>query len=113
MARSEPISGYKIMWLFVFFDLPMNDRAARREYVRFRKRLLELGFTQLQYSVYARPFPSEEALAPYRQEIREALPPDGEVRLLPVTDRQFGKMENYVGKLRTETEKPPRQLMLF
>lgn len=101
------------MWLFVFFDLPMDDRKARREYVRFRKRLLELGFSQLQYSVYARPFPSEEAMQPYRQDIRESLPPDGEVRLLPVTDRQFGKMESYVGKLRKKNEEPPRQLMLF
>lgn len=113
MPRSELPSGYKIMWLFVFFDLPMDNRKARRDYTRFRKHLLELGFMQLQYSVYARPFPSEEAMQPYRQAIREHLPPLGEVRLLPVTDRQFGKMENYVGKVRQEVEKAPRQLMLF
>lgn len=113
MPQSEFPSGYKIMWLIVFFDLPMDDRKARRDYVRFRKRLLEMGFSQLQYSVYARPFPSEEAMAPYRKTIREHLPPEGEVRLLPVTDRQFGRMENYVGRLRQENEKVPQQLMLF
>ncbi|ASV75315.1 CRISPR-associated protein Cas2 [Thermogutta terrifontis] len=113
MPRGDLPSGYKIMWLFVLFDLPMDDRKARREYTRFRKRLLEMGFCQLQYSVYARPFPSEEAMHPYRQEIRANLPPKGAVRLLPVTDRQFGKMENYVGKIRQENEKAPRQLMLF
>lgn len=101
------------MWLIVLFDLPMDDREARRDYVRFRKRLLELGFMQLQYSVYGRPFPNEEAMIPYRKAIREALPPDGAVRLLPVTDRQFGKMENYVGKMRQKNEKPRDQLMLF
>lgn len=101
------------MWLLVFFDLPMDDRVARREYVRFRKQLLELGFMQLQYSVYGRPFPSEEAMKPYRDTIRRALPPDGEVRLLPVTDKQFGRMESYIGKSRANNEEAPRQLMLF
>jgi len=101
------------MWLLVFFDLPVDDQAARRAYVRFRKRLLELGFMQLQYSVYGRPFPSEEAMKPHRSAIRQALPPDGEVRLLPVTDKQFGRMESYIGKTRTKNEETPRQLMLF
>lgn len=101
------------MWLLVFFDLPMDNQAARRSYVRFRKQLLELGFMQLQYSVYGRPFPSEEAMKPYRNAICQALPPDGKVRLLPVTDRQFGRMESYIGKTRTKNEETPRQLMLF
>ncbi|MGQ9505492.1 MAG: CRISPR-associated endonuclease Cas2 [Thermogutta sp.] len=101
------------MWLFVLFDLPVDTRQARREYTRFRKLLLRMGFSQLQYSVYARPFPSEEAMAPEREIIRQHLPPGGAVRLLPVTDRQFGKMENYVGRSRQNNEKPPRQLMLF
>lgn len=101
------------MWLFVFFDLPVDDRPARREYVRFRKHLLELGFMQLQYSVYARPFPSEEAMRSYKQRLRLAIPPRGEVRLLGVTDRQFGKMENYIGAVRNPNEKPTSQLLLF
>ena len=36
-----------------------------------------------------------------------------EVRLLAVTERQFGKMEVYEGKKRAEAEKPPEQLLLF
>jgi len=113
MPQSDFPSGYKIMWLFVFFDLPVDDREARREYSRFRKHLLELGFMQLQYSVYARPFPSQEAMKPYQMQIRLALPPEGAVRLLAVTDRQFGKMESYYGKIRQPNEKPPTQLLLF
>ena len=45
--------------------------------------------------------------------VREGLPDEGQIRLLSVTDRQFGKMENYVGKKRESTEEAPRQLMLF
>ena len=113
MPQSNFPSGYKIMWLFVFFDLPVDDRQARRDYARFRKHLLKLGFMQMQYSVYARPFPSQEAMAPYRAQIEIALPPRGAVRLLAVTDRQFGKMESYYGKERQANEKPPSQLLLF
>jgi len=67
----------------------------------------------LQYSVYARYCASEEAAQVHRKRVHTAIPPDGYVRLLTVTDRQFGKMENYIGKMRAKTEKPPTQLQLF
>lgn len=101
------------MWLFALFDLPVDTTSARRQYSRFRKALLREGFCMLQYSVYARHCPSEEASQAYRRRIRQALPPDGQVRLVTITDRQFGKMEVYHGKNRQATEEPPAQLMLF
>lgn len=95
------------------FDLPVNTRDARRRYARFRKALLARGFTMLQYSVYARHCASEESAAGVRDDVRAVLPPEGQVRLLAVTDRQFGRMEVYFGKKRAPTEDPPAQLMLF
>lgn len=101
------------MWLFAMFDLPVETPAARQAYARFRKLLLSMGFSMLQYSVYARYCPSEEASAAYRSQVRAGLPDDGQVRLLAVTDRQFGKMEVFFGKKRKPAEDPPAQLMLF
>jgi CRISPR-associated protein Cas2 len=101
------------MWLFAMFDLPVNTRKARRLYTRFRNALLDDGFSMMQYSIYARYCASEETAAVHRQRIRAALPPEGYVRILAVTDRQFGKMENYIGKSSEPTEKPPTQLQLF
>lgn len=95
------------------FDLPVTTRKARRRYARFRSTLVKQGFSMLQYSVYARYCGSEEAAAAHRRRIRGAVPPEGYVRVLLVTDRQFGKMESYAGKTRKPTEKPPEQLMLF
>ncbi|MCX7804814.1 MAG: CRISPR-associated endonuclease Cas2 [Planctomycetota bacterium] len=106
-------SGYKAMWLFVLFDLPVDDREKRRDYARFRKNLIKQGFSMLQYSVYARHYSNEETCAACKEFVRSVLPPEGQVRLLSVTDVQFGKMEVYLGKNREETEKPPLQLMLF
>ena len=100
------------MWLFAIFDLPTITKKERGDAARFRNFLLNNGFTMFQYSVYARPCGNEAYEEKQRRLIREAIPPEGEVRLFSLTDRQMAKMENYVGSLRQEPEKDD-QLMLF
>lgn len=99
--------------MFVMFDLPVVESEERLDYTRFRKRLLGEGFTMLQYSIYARYYPSEEASAAERQRVRAMLPKKGQVRLLSVTDRQFGKMEVLVERKRERVEKKPDQMVLL
>lgn len=101
------------MWLFALFDLPVDTKDARRQYTRFRKALLREGFCMLQYSVYARYCASEEAAGSLRAAVEAALPPDGQVRVLAVTEKQFAKQVVYYGKKRSPCEDPPAQLMLF
>jgi len=107
------VPRYKAMWLFALFDLPVDTKDARKQYVRFRNSLLKEGFSMLQYSVYARFCASEDRAETFRRRIRAALPPDGQVRLISVTDRQFEKMEVYYGKKRKPAEDPPMQLEFF
>jgi len=107
------LSEYRGMWLFALFDLPVVTKEDRRRYTVFRNELIKQGFNMLQFSVYARYCPSEEASEIHRKRVRAALPPAGCVRLLGVTDRQFAKMESYVGKKAAPAEKPPDQMMLF
>jgi CRISPR-associated protein Cas2 len=111
--KPPDLSEYRAVWLFAMFDLPVDTAKARREYTRFRKYLLREGFSMLQFSVYARYCRNEERSKAFRRRLRDAIPPEGEVRLLAVTDHQFGKMEVYLGKKRRSPEKPPDQLMLF
>lgn len=114
MPRSEfLLSGYRGMWLFAMFDLPVTTKAARKRYAQFRGLLLEEGFTMLQFSVYARYSVSEEAADALRRRIRRDLPNEGHIRLLMVTDRQFGKMEVFHGKTSVDPETAPEQLVLF
>ena len=114
MPRSEfVLSGYRGMWLFAMFDLPVTTKAARRRCAQFRSLLLQEGFTMMQFSVYARYCVSEEAGEAFRRRIRSDLPDEGHIRLLMVTDRQFGKMEVFHGKTRAESEDEPEQLLLF
>ncbi len=110
---ARDLSAYRSMWLFAMFDLPVTTKELRKRYTRFRKALLTQGFTMMQFSVYARHCASEESAAAIRQGVRSVLPDDGQIRLLGVTDRQFGKMEVFFGKSRSPSEEPPTQFMLF
>ena len=101
------------MWLFAMFDLPVDEPVLRKEYAQFRKSLLKEGFTMLQYSVYVHYVASEEAEQVYRGKVQASLPSHGQVRVISLTDRQFEKMEVFVGKKRERAEDPPHQLMLF
>lgn len=111
--RKAALSGYLGMWVFALFDLPVKKREHKKNYVTFRKLLLSQGFSMLQYSVYARYCGSEEIGDRQLETIRRGLPKEGHVRLLMVTDRQFGKMRVFLGKKETECDNAPRQLLLF
>jgi len=113
METRLPLSEYKGVWLFALFDLPVVSAEDRKRYTQFRKALLKDGFDMMQYSVYARYCPSEEASKVHRKRVRKALPPEGHVRLLMVTDKQYGKMEVFYGKKKKAAEDPPDQLMLL
>ncbi len=107
------ISGYRFMWILAMFDLPTDTPKARKDYTKFRKALLKDGFTMMQYSVYKRHCASRENTAVHTQRVRNFLPPDGEVRLLMITDVQYEKMEVFFGKKRKPTPPAPAQLELF
>jgi len=109
----RPPSEYRAVWLFAMFDLPVGTPEDRKEYREFREELLRRGFLMLQYSVYARYYQSEEASLPHRQDIACLLPPEGQVRLMALTDHQFGKMDVFIGKKRAEVEPGPLQLLFF
>lgn len=101
------------MWLFVIFDLPVLEKDQRRAYTRFRKKLIAEGFSMLQYSVYARYSTSRENSETYAKRIKKMIPEEGQVRLVSITDKQFGDMEVYYGRIRNKPEEPPEQLLLF
>jgi CRISPR-associated protein Cas2 len=107
------LSAYRTMWLVAMFDLPTDTKKARRAYTRFRKALVKDGFTMMQYSVYIRHCASEENADVHDGRVVGALPPDGEVRLLRITDKQYERMRVFWGKRRRPAEQPPRQLEFF
>jgi CRISPR-associated protein Cas2 len=107
------ISPYQAVWLVALFDLPTDTPEARKRYTEFRKHLLENGFQMIQYSVYARYCPGEDRAQVYRRRIKLNLPSDGEVRIITLTDIQYGKMQVFHGKNRKAPESAPKQIEMF
>ena len=101
------------MWLLVMFDLPVDTKKARRQYAFFRKKLLKDGFAKMQFSVYVRHCASEENTDVHANRVAAFVPPDGEVRVLRITDKQYERMQVFWGEKRKPPEKPPAQLELF
>jgi CRISPR-associated protein Cas2 len=107
------ICRYRTMWVIAMFDLPVDTPTAIRQYSQFRKYLLNDGFSMIQFSVYVRHCASQENADIHMLRVQGVVPPDGEVRVFSLTDKQFEHMRIFRGKRRVPTEDPPPQLFLF
>lgn len=107
------LNQYRIVWVFVFFDLPTETQQDKRYYARFRKMLLKDGFTMLQYSIYIRHSNSIENAEVHIKRVKSFLPPEGDIIVFTLTDKQFGMMEFFHGKDPTQKPGTPQQLELF
>lgn len=107
------LNGYRIMWLFVFFDLPTETKKDRRNAGLFRKNLIKDGFTMMQYSVYMRHCASSESADVHEKRINSLLPPYGKVSILRITDKQYGNIMNFWGREEVPKTPQPTQLELF
>ncbi len=101
------------MWIVVLFDLPVRNKPQRKLATNFRKNLIEDGFDMMQFSVYLRPCPSEENADVHCKRIKDALPPEGHVRIIKFTDKQFARMHVFRSGEDAPTEEGPDQLELF
>ena len=107
------LNDYRIMWLFVFFDLPTETNKDRKNASGFRKNLLKDGFNMMQYSVYNRHCASSESADAHENRIYRLLPPLGKVSVLRITDKQYGNIMNFWGRAEVPKEPQPAQLELF
>ncbi len=107
------LNAYHIMWLFVFFDLPVTTKRERRQATRFRKDLMRDGFSMMQFSVYIRHCASKESADVHVKRVKSFIPEKGQVSILSVTDKQYGNITNYWGKKADPLPEGPRQLEMF
>lgn len=107
------LNAYHIMWLFVLFDLPTTTKAQRKAASYFRKSLEKDGFTMMQYSVYNRYCASRESMDVHIKRIRALIPLYGQVSILSITDKQYGEIINYWGKIEKSKYHTPQQLEFF
>ena len=104
---------YRIMWVMVLFDLPVETKKDRKNYTEFRKGMMKDGFSMFQFSAYLRHCPSRENADVHVKRVQKNLPPKGHVGILTITDKQFGMMQIFYGKKEKEKPPIPQQLELF
>lgn len=107
------IDEYRVMWIFIFFDLPTDTKKDRKIAANFRKNLIGDGFVMFQFSIYIRNCPSMENAQVHIKRVKKILPKKGRVGILSITDKQFSDMELFIGQ---ESDSHPaigQQLELF
>ncbi|MCY4478932.1 MAG: CRISPR-associated endonuclease Cas2 [Rhodospirillales bacterium] len=79
-AESGPaLSGYRIVWLIVLFDLPVASKMQRSAATRFRHDLLDEGFEMSKYSMYLRHCAGKEQADALGRRVALAMPNEGKV----------------------------------
>ena len=86
------------MRIMIFFDLPTESLSDKREYRKFRKFLITTGFLMLQESVYCKLALNQTVARSIASQVRKNVPPEGNVQMMLITERQFEKMECLVGE---------------
>ena len=107
------LSGYRLMWMMVLFDLPVVSKGERRDATRFRKFLMDQGFDMCQLSVYMRFCAGKEQAQRYTSRVQSALPPSGNVQIIYFTDKQYENIVSFDGPRRKPANKNPEQFTLF
>lgn len=109
----QRFSEYRIMWVMVLFDLPTETKKDCKEHAKFRKHLLEDGFTMFQFSIYIRHCASRENADVHIKRVKNSLPEYGSVGIICITDKQFGEIELYHCGKQAKAQIGGQQLELF
>jgi len=107
------LSGYRLMWVVVMFDLPVVEKVERKAASDFRNALLDMGFEMSQFSVYMRFCSSQGQVDTYCIQVEKSLPKGGKVNILQFTDKQYERIITFRGKAKQPKNKSPDQYDLF
>lgn len=110
MKTDEDSGG---MWCLVMFDLPVKTKQQRSAATEFRNMLLDMGYSMVQYSVYARYTPTQAGNRATVKAIKAALPERGYVRVLHISDHQWASALRYVNLEPEDEVETPELFTLF
>lgn len=90
--------NYRYMRIIVMFDLPTSTSKEMRNYRKFRKFLIKNGFIMMQESIYTKLALNSSSAESVRKQVRKALPDNGLIQMLTITEKQFQDMELLSGE---------------
>ncbi|MCB1865217.1 MAG: CRISPR-associated endonuclease Cas2 [Chromatiales bacterium] len=110
---APPLCAYRLMWMLVMFDLPVDTAENRKAANDFRNDLLDFGFERCQFSVYLRFVEGREQADTWTRRVKSVLPPGGKVYCLYFTDKQYQGIVRFERRKRQKPLKNPDQFQLF
>ncbi len=90
------------MRTIVFFDLPNIYAKDKRNYLLFRKYLLQEGFVMLQESVYSKITLNSQQGRLLLDRLRKKAPKKGLIQVLTITEKQYSQIEYIIGEPNTK-----------
>ncbi|MDX9802071.1 MAG: CRISPR-associated endonuclease Cas2 [Spirochaetia bacterium] len=107
------VSGQRLMWMMVMFDLPVLTSDEVKEANKFRNFLKDMGFEMAQLSVYVRFVGAKEKTEKYIRAVKENLPHGGKVDILFFTDKQFENIISFDSREKQTGKKKPEAYIQF
>lgn len=92
----------RAMRTIVFFDLPNIYVRDKRNYLQFRKYLLNEGFIMLQESVYSKITLNSQQCQLLIERLRKKAPRKGLIQVLTITEKQYAQIEYIIGEPNTK-----------
>ncbi len=86
------------MRTIVFFDLPNIYAKDKRNYLKFRKYLINEGFIMMQESVYSKIILNSQQSILLTDRIRKNAPSKGLIQVLTITEKQYSQIEFIIGE---------------
>ena len=88
----------RLVRTIVFFDLPNIYLKDKKNYLKFRKFLLNEGFIMMQESVYSKIVLNTQQSSLLLDRLRKNSPKKGIIQVLTITERQYSQIEYIIGK---------------
>lgn len=92
----------RVMRTIIFFDLPNVYAKDKRNYILFRKFLLNEGFIMMQESVYSKLVLNSQQSDFLIEKIRKKAPKKGLIQALTITEKQYSQIEYIIGSQSTK-----------
>lgn len=90
------------MRTIVFFDLPNVYSKDKRQYLLFRKFLINEGFIMLQESVYSKIVLNSQQYISLLERIKKNSPKKGIIQVMNITEKQYSQMVLIIGHTNTK-----------
>lgn len=101
------------MRIIVFFDLPNIYTQDKRNYLKFRKHLINDGFIMLQESVYSKISLNSQQAQLIINKLKSKAPKKGLIQVLTITEKQYSQIEYIIGEPNTKIINSDERLVVL